>query len=171
MTRVSLRFAAIAIVGLLMVSCGAPAAGPTQSVTVVEEVDPVGDTQDAQAPDAQAEEIPTPTHEEPTVEINPFEEGLSGGNSADFPFPATDDAVGFENLGGLYSYTTNFEMDRLIELYSVAIPTLGYTLNSDTVIHYMAFLSFEGEGQALTINISTNEDGTNKVSILVGTLQ
>lgn len=169
MTRTILSFTAIAILGLLLVACGTAAADPPASSISVEA--PSQADQIEEASDAEPTEEPTPTGKEQVVDINPFEDGLGGGNTDEFPFPATDDAFDFGNVMGLYSFTTHFDMDGLIELYSAAIPTLGYLLNSDTVIPEMAILSYEGDGEALTLNISTNEDGSNTVSILIGTIQ
>jgi len=169
MTRTILRLTAIVILGLLLVSCGTAAADPPANSISVEEPSQADQVEEAQETDPTEE--PIPTEEEQVVDINPFEEGLGGGNTDEFPFPATDDAFNFGKILGLYSYTTYYDMDELIELYLAALPTLGYSLNSDTVIPEMSILSYEGDGEALTLNISTNEDGSNTVSILVGALQ
>jgi hypothetical protein len=170
MTRNFLRIVVITLVPLFMVACATPTSEQATDQSKEEITDPSTDPESIE-PDEQSEPEATPAHEEPMEEINPFEEGLSGGNVDEFPFPAADDATNFDNLMGLYSYTTNFDMERLVELYNAAIPTLGYSLNSDTVITDMAILSFEGDGEVLTLNISKNEDGTNEVSILLGVLQ
>jgi hypothetical protein len=170
-TKTFLRFAAIAILGLFLVSCSTSDANPTEDLGEVDDSAQVAEVQEAPTPDSQSEQEPAPAQEELVVDINPFEDGLGGGNTDEFPFPATDDAFDFEKVLSLYSYTTYYDMDELIMLYLAALPTLGYSLNSDTVIPEMAVLSYEADGQALTLNISTNEDGSNTVSILVGELQ
>jgi hypothetical protein len=169
--RMMLRFATIVVLGLVLVACGAPAADPVEDGIQVDDPAPLPDSSDESDAETQAELAPEPTEAMVLLDYDPLEVELSGGLTDEFPFPATDDAFNFENLLGLYSFVTYYDMDELILLYSVAIPTLGYSPVSDTVIPDMAILSFEGDGQVLTLNISTSEDGTNKVSFLVGVLQ
>lgn len=171
MTKINLHYAVIVILGLLLVSCSTSATDPIEDPTGMEDSSQIADIQEEPTPDTQPEQEQPSDQDEPVVDINPFEDGLGGGNTDEFPFPATDDAFDFEKVLGLYSYSTYYDMDELIQLYLAALPTLGYLLNSDTVIPEMAVLSYEGDGEVLTLNISTNEDGINKVSILIGALQ
>ena len=171
MERIRHRLLTLALLAALVGACGSPAADPA--------ADNGDNGEPAQSVEVQ-EPAPTPTEaapmQEPTEapavpDIDPFTEGLSGGNTDAFPYPATDDAFGFSSLGGLVSYMTYYDLDELVTLYQAAMPMLGYEPNSDTVIPGMAVLSYAGNGVALTVNVSTNDDGTNKVSILTGTLQ
>lgn len=164
------KYVALVLLVFALAACS-PAADPALNSGGVDEP-----AQDEPVPEPTATDAkPTPemeVAEEPALpDIDPFAEGLSGGNTDAFPFPATDDAFEIGSFGNLYSYLTYYDMDELILLYQAAMPTLGFAPTSDTVIPDMAILSFEGEGKALTLNIDTNADGTNKVTILVGTLQ
>ena len=152
---------------LLLVACASAPADTADNADVVQEP-ATAELEGETSPDQVDEPLPTPESKE---SIDPFAEGLSAGNTEAFPFPAAEDASDFDNMLGLYSYTTSFDMDRLLTLYQAALPSLGYSIISDTVIPGMAILNYEGDGEVLTLNITLNEDGTNAVSFLVGLLQ
>jgi hypothetical protein len=168
---VSVQFPRYVIVSVLAVMLSACSSNSTIVDEQIEGPAVEEDMEEVTPPAQESEPEPELDAEEPLPEIDAFSGGLGGGNTDAFPFPAADDAANFENMMGLYSYTTAFELEQLAVLYQAAFLSQGYTQNADTIIPGMAVLSFEGDGQALTVNVTTNADGSNTVSILAGTLQ
>ncbi|MFZ0547679.1 MAG: hypothetical protein WAM60_19690, partial [Candidatus Promineifilaceae bacterium] len=94
-------------------------------------------------------------------------EGCSGGEDSEFPL--LDDASNVNSFGDILTYNTSNAFDDIVEFYKTEMVAAGYTLTNDFSSPPTALLSFEKDGQEVTVSVAENPSGDGfVVSIIKG---
>jgi hypothetical protein len=92
-------------------------------------------------------------------------EGCAGGEDTEFPI--LEDATNVNSLAGLVSYNTNTTYEDIVEFYKTEMEAAGYTLTSDFSTPPTAFLTFELDGQEVTVSVAENPAGGGFVVTII----
>ena len=84
------------------------------------------------------------------------------------PYPVTDDAQDLEDFFGLYSYTSAYSVEEIVEFYTQELEALGYVKDSQVAGTSMAVLQFTTDTKIMTINITEDDAGRFSVKLTEG---
>jgi hypothetical protein len=98
-----------------------------------------------------------------------IEKPASCEESGDSEFPMLGDATNVTTFGDIVNYATEAPFEDIVEFYKTEMVAAGYTLNSDFSSPPTAILTFEQDGQEVTVTVSENTAGSGfLVTILKG---
>jgi hypothetical protein len=90
-------------------------------------------------------------------------------SAGDSEFPLLDDATSVNSFGDILTYNTNTAFEDIVEFYQTEMVAAGYTLSSDFSSPPTALLTFEQDGQDVTVSVAENTSaGGFIVSIIKG---
>lgn len=92
-------------------------------------------------------------------------EGCAGGGDSEFPL--LDDATNVNSFGDLVTYNTSATYDEIVEFYKTEMVAAGYELTSDFSSPPTAFLTFEREGEEVTVSVAENTSGGGFVVTII----
>lgn len=84
-------------------------------------------------------------------------EGCAG--EGEYEFPVLDDATNVNSFGDLLTYSTGAAFDDIVEFYNTEMAAAGYTLASDFSSPPTALLTYEQDGQEVTVTVAEDPEG------------